>query len=257
MMRSALVCSTVGVAMGIGGIPGIPGIPGGPGVPPTPPTPPTPPAASTNPVPISRNGAALPALNELPSGLDSADGPIGSFGVLPEFLKASTPFVPTSTFREDQGFKLDCQTMTGGETFPCAYYVVFQHCGSCTEDTNGGLPATLAVEPGTSFERACSPRFTPAGTLDESYPTAFFKVMVPRGESLDVFMDRDATAFAVFDGTNSQCENLLSNACQARNDCVEPMSGGCMNADTVCPPRVHRGPFPQGGNCPSCWEGGR
>eukprot|EP01060_Flectonema_neradi_P003432 TRINITY_DN121_c2_g1_i2.p1 TRINITY_DN121_c2_g1~~TRINITY_DN121_c2_g1_i2.p1 ORF type:complete len:251 (+),score=58.42 TRINITY_DN121_c2_g1_i2:56-808(+) len=249
MHRATVFCSAISMAFAIGGIPGIPGIPG---FPPTPPTPPTPPAATSAPVPISRNGAAVPAFDTIAAGSDNVAAAAGSYGPLPQFLKDATAYLPTATWNVDQGFKFDCPASTGGETFPCVYYIVFQHCGSCTEPTNGGL-TELSLRPGFSFGN-CSPRFAPAGTSGESYPTGFFKAVVPRDEVVEIFMEKPATAFAVFDGTATQCTNLLSNACNARSDCIEPPMGGCVDAGIVCP--LRSGPFQSGGSCPSCWAGG-
>ena len=260
MLKTTIFCSVMGAAIafgppggggpggGIGG-PGNGG-PGGIGLP----TIPTTPAASTRPLPISRNGAPLPTLEPVGAiGDENVAGGIGSFGSLPEFLRDSRAFLSTAPYAVDQGINFECETSTTGEDYPCIYYVVFQNCGSCTENSNGGLPATLSVQSGFSLERSCSPRFTPPGVTGESYPTAFFKGEVARGESVEIFMDRPATAFAVFDGTETQCSNLLTQRCNARSDCLESMAGPCVNADTVCPPRLHRGPFTPGGSCPSCF----
>eukprot|EP01060_Flectonema_neradi_P014043 TRINITY_DN20761_c0_g1_i1.p1 TRINITY_DN20761_c0_g1~~TRINITY_DN20761_c0_g1_i1.p1 ORF type:complete len:254 (+),score=40.36 TRINITY_DN20761_c0_g1_i1:68-829(+) len=250
MFKAATLCTTFATVAAIGGLPGIPGIPGVPGGFPTPGLP------ATAPIPIARNGAPVGTFGSLGSGSDEVAGVIGSFWPLPKFLMDSSAYLPSVPWAPDQGFKFSCPIDNLGETLPCVYYIVFQHCGTCTEPTNGGFPTNLTPRPEFSFERSCSPRYAPIDVVGESYPTAFFKGVVGMGQEVEVFLDRPATAFAVFDGTTSQCRNLLSSMCLARSDCAISPSGECVDASSVCPPRIHKGPFQNGGTCPSCWEGG-
>ena len=199
------------------------------------------------PIPVSSGGGGDPSFTaiDLPeTGDDIASGPIGSFGPLPQFLKDTVAYIPNTCLVPGQGFKLKCDTV---ELPYCVYYIVFQSCGSCSTEYNGGLTSRLTLA-SNAVSWPCGPRFSPSGI--RSYPTSLFKVTLQIGDEHTYYMDRPANSLAIFDGSALSCPSLLSMKCAERYDCVTQI--GCADGPSLCPPRP-AGPFTEGA-CTGCWD---